>query len=102
MFSHKTRNSRPSSGLSHRECFGKEAYWDRTDPECYSKCRDYEKCKAKVLGMESPEEEGKALTHAGIVKPGETPVERLLKDMLTGVCRTIGWELYDFFRHWRF
>jgi hypothetical protein len=99
----------------HKDCFGREAYYRSTDPEC-QRCADYDECsdtirdkryggsRISVRDRDRDEEKVEVLKagKAGEVREGETPFTRFCKDCATGACRGALYEGYQFFCRFRF
>lgn len=96
------------------DCFGREAYYRSTDPECqrcphYDECTDVIRDKRHGIGSRIPvrdrdDEKVEVLKagKAGEVREGETPFNRFCKDCATGACRGALYEGYQFFCRFRF
>lgn len=105
------------------DCYGREAYFSARDDDC-QRCRFFDSCAQEVRGMRSstpqtasnrriPVREQTApmptfrhgpegRSHAGIILEDESAIERLARDVLTGMCRGGSWEMYEFFTYFRF
>lgn len=99
----------------HPDCFGREAYYRSTDPEC-QRCHAYDECSEVIrdkrhgggtrIGVRGDPHEEKVEVlkagKAGEIQEGETPFNRFCKDCVTGACRGAAYEAYQFFCRFRF
>lgn len=106
-------------------CFGRKSLYCPDSDEC-SNCSYEMQCVDKIDEEQSYKQEVPSIqpqkkvpandhnefldysnslmgnTAAGVVRPGETTLQRFCKDALTGACRGMAFEVYEFFKRFRF
>ena len=99
------------------DCCGREQYFDSDDPEC-QRCDYFRRCAEKIRnkrrGIHIPVSRGgiasrRRTRESGVeieqpegVPEGRTTAQQFAANCLTGACRGITWEAYQFFTWYRF